>query len=88
MTLITVLAAVPNPSPAQPPGTQGIATAMSWLVWIIGALCLIGAFAAAGKMALEWHRGMGSDGATGHLGKVLAACIVVAAAAPVVNALI
>lgn len=86
--MIRVWAAVPNPGPAQPPGTQGISTAISWTIWIVGALCFIGALAAAGKMALEWHRGMGTDGATGHLGKVLAACIVVAAAAPVVNALV
>ena len=85
---VSLYAAVPQPSPAQPPGTDKTSTVVNWIAWAVTIACLIGALGAAGKMALEWHRGMGQDTSVGHLGKVVFACIVVVCAAQVINQLV
>jgi len=62
-----VLADVPNPTPVQPPGTDGVNTILGWMMWG-GFAVAVGALIAVGILvALSLGRGEG-----GHVsGKVL-----------------
>ncbi len=83
-----LLLAVVNPGTGiQPPGTQGIVTAMGYVSWVVCALCVTGVLLVAGRMALHHRQGIGGEHLSG-LAWVLAACILVAAGSGVVGALI
>jgi cytochrome c oxidase assembly factor CtaG len=71
----------------QPPGTQGIVTALGYVSWIVCALCVAGVLMVAGRMALHHRQGIGGEHMSG-LAWVLGACILVAAGSGVVGALI
>jgi hypothetical protein len=84
----TALLAVVDPGTGiQPPGTQGIVTAMGYVSWVVCALCVTGVLLVAGRMALHHRQGIGGEHMSG-LAWVLAACILVAAGSGVVGALI
>lgn len=52
---------IPDPDPAQPPGTQGVTTIMAWLKWI-GYAVVGGAIVVGGIMiAVSSRRGEGQD---------------------------
>jgi hypothetical protein len=82
-----ILAEISIPSSVQPPGTEGLMTVMGWVSWGVTFLCIIGIFFVAGKMAFSHRRGEGSE-AVGQLGWVMGACVLIAAAGPIVNVLI
>lgn len=92
MTLTTraiqIFAAVPNPNPVQPPGTGHVSTAIGYWAWIAGACLLVGAIGAGVALGFEVHGGRGGSTATTWLGRVVVGCLVLACAAPVINALI
>lgn len=73
-------AAIPDPDPTPPPGTEGITTILSWLKWI-GYAVVGGAIIVGGIMiAVSFRRGEGHDA----LSKVLwpmAGAIVIGAGA-------
>lgn len=75
------------PASVQPPGTAGLLTVLSWGAWIVTLVCIAGIFAVAAKMALSHRRGEGSE-AVGQLGWVMGACVLIAAAGPIVNLLV
>ena len=84
----TLLAADINvPASVQPPGTAGLLTVLGWGSWIVTLVCIAGIFAVAAKMAFSHRRGEGSE-AVGQLGWVMGACVLIAAAGPIVNVLI
>lgn len=84
----TVIAADINvPAAVQPPGTAGLLTVLGWGAWIVTLVCIAGIFAVAAKMAFSHRRGEGSE-AVGQLGWVMGACVLIAAAGPIVNVLI
>ena len=84
----TLLAADINvPAAVQPPGTAGLLTVLSWGAWIVTLVCIAGIFAVAAKMAFSHRRGEGSE-AVGQLGWVMGACVLIAAAGPIVNLLV
>jgi len=82
-----ILADISPPNSGQPPGTAGLMTVMGWVSWGVTFLCIIGIFFVAGKMAFSHRRGEGSE-AVGQLGWVMGACVLIAAAGPIVNVLI
>jgi len=82
-----ILADISPPNSVQPPGTAGLMTVMGWVSWGVTFLCIIGIFFVAGKMAFSHRRGEGSE-AVGQLGWVMGACVLIAAAGPIVNVLI
>jgi len=82
-----ILADITPPASVQPPGTAGLLTVLGWVAWIVTLACICGIFAVAGKMAFSHRRGEGSE-AVGQLGWVMGACVLIAAAGPVVNVLI
>ncbi|BDZ44011.1 hypothetical protein GCM10025865_33540 (plasmid) [Paraoerskovia sediminicola] len=56
-----VIALVPDPGPAQPPGTEGVTTIVSWLKWI-GYVVVAGAIIVGGiAIAVSFRRGEGHD---------------------------
>jgi hypothetical protein len=84
----TLLAAdITVPASVQPPGTAGLLTVLSWGAWIVTLVCIAGIFAVAAKMAFAHRRGEGSE-AVGQLGWVMGACVLIAAAGPIVNLLV
>ena len=84
----TLLAADINvPAAVQPPGTAGLLTVLSWGAWIVTLICIAGISAVAAKMAISHRRGEGSE-AVGQLGWVMGACVLIAAAGPIVNLLV
>jgi hypothetical protein len=82
-----VLADITVPKSSQPPGTAGLMTVMGWVSWGVTFLCIIGVFIVAATMAFQHRRGEGSE-AVGKLGWVMGACVLVAAAGPLVNVLV
>lgn len=82
-----ILADISTPRSVQPPGTAGLMTVMGWVSWGVTFLCIIGILFVAGKMAFSHRRGEGSE-AVGQLGWVMGACVLIAAAGPIVNVLI
>lgn len=83
-----ILAAVPSVgSGTQPPGTQGIVTAMGYAAWVVCAICVVGVFICAGRMAVSHRQGMAGEHVSG-IAYVLAACILVASASAIVGALV
>ena len=94
-TTLTALAATSTllavdinvPAAVQPPGTAGLLTVLSWGAWIVTLVCIAGIFAVAAKMAVSHRRGEGSE-AVGQLGWVMGACVLIAAAGPIVNLLV
>ncbi len=87
ITKTTLLAVVDPGTGIQPPGTQGIVTAMGYVSWVVCALCVTGVLLVAGRMALHHRQGIGGEHMSG-LAWVLAACILVAGGSGVVGALI
>jgi hypothetical protein len=83
-----ILAAVPNVGTGiRPPGVHGIVTVISYVAWIVSALCVTGTLLVAGRMAVHHRQGIGGEHMTG-LAWVLGACILVAAGSGIVGALI
>lgn len=82
-----IAAGINTPVSVQPPGTAGLLTVVGWVAWIVTLACICGIFAVAGKMAFSHRRGEGSE-AVGQLGWVMGACVLIAAAGPIVNVLI
>lgn len=73
------LADVPNPAPAQPPGTGGITTIMSWVKWMGFILCGIALVGALAIYGIQSHRGDGGQGMS-DIVKILLIAVLVGAA--------
>lgn len=71
----------------RPPGADGVDTVIDWVTWIAFSICVLGVIIAGAMMAIGQRRGEGGEHAA-RLGWVLAACIVIGAAMPLVNALL
>ncbi|MFY0407940.1 hypothetical protein [Solicola sp. PLA-1-18] len=82
---LTVLTAVPNPSPDAPPELEGkVDTILGLGLWLVFAACVAGVMLCAGKMALAYRRGdLGES--FGALGGVAVACILAGSASGFVN---
>lgn len=76
-----------NPQITQPPGTDSFSTILGWVMWIVVALCILGVFLVAGRMAVNHRRGEGADHASA-LGWVLGACVLVGSGAGLVGSLV
>lgn len=57
VAVTTTICAVINPTPVQPPGTQGLVTLVNYVLWI--CLAVVGVFFIVGvtQIAASWHRG-------------------------------
>ncbi|MGO0605302.1 MULTISPECIES: hypothetical protein [Brevibacterium] len=66
------IAALPNPNPEQPPGTDGFTTLLNWIAWGVIVLGLAGFLASAGYLAFASFTGREINGFKG-----LVICIIV-----------
>lgn len=82
-----VVLGISQPGSQTPPGMNGVTTLLSWGGWAVSIACLAGVLIVAATMALQHRRGEGGGQAVGHLGWVLAACILGSGAGPLVTAL-
>ncbi|RDH95055.1 hypothetical protein DEU32_11420 [Curtobacterium sp. AG1037] len=58
LTITTTLAGVlPNPTPEQPPGTDGFVTVINWISWIAIFLGIAGFLVSAGTLAFASFTG-------------------------------
>ena len=60
-----VTGVLPDPTPEQPPGTEGLTTAMNWLSWIVISLGLAGFLASTGYLAFAAFTGRTVNGVKG-----------------------
>lgn len=79
-----VLAGLPDPDPAQPPGTEGLTDLLGWARWVALAVCILGLFVAGALMAVQSRRGEGGEN-VGKIGMALAGVIVISAAVALVG---
>jgi len=97
-TLTAVVQPMPGPSPVPPvfnPGTGSAPPALvaqaqlilDVIAWSATSACVAGVLITAALMAVSHHRGMGSEHFMS-LGKVMAACVLVATAGPIVQWLV
>jgi hypothetical protein len=72
----------------EPPSsvTAKLKTLMDWVAWVVTAICVVGIFIVAGRMALMHRRGEGGEHAAG-LAWVATACILVGSASAIVGSL-
>ena len=77
---------VPTPNAVQPPGTDGVNTVVNWAFWMASIACFVGFLGVAATMAIKHRRGEGAESLS-WLGGVLGACVILAAAVPITNAL-
>ena len=82
-----LLGAVPDPTPVQPPGTEGFTAIMGWAKWVALAVCVLGIIAAGAMMAIQSRRGEGGEH-VGKIGMALGGVIVISAAASMVGFLV
>ena len=98
LSQVATLTAVAGPGPAPSVFNPGTGSAPQALVaqaqlildiiaWSATAACVAGVLITAALMAVSHHRGMGSEH-FGSLGKVMAACVLVATAGPIVQWLV
>lgn len=81
------LADVPNPAPAQPPGTGGITTVMSWVKWIGIIVCCVALVAALAINGIQSRRGDGGQGMS-DIVKILLIVVFISASFGLVGALV
>ncbi|GGC17736.1 hypothetical protein [Cellulomonas carbonis] len=79
-----VITTIPNPTPVQPPGTEGLLDIMGWVKWVALAICIIGLIVAGAMMAIQSRRGEGGEHA-GKIGMALGGVIVISAAGALVG---
>ena len=85
LTMLGQLAAVvPNPTPEQPPGTEGITTLLNWISWIVIALGVAGFMASAGFLVWAGLTGREMQGFKG-LGLAILACILAVGAGAIMQ---
>ena len=83
-----VLAAIPNPSPEEPPGGAGFLKILGWGAWIVFGLGVLGILFAAGKMMIDQKSGHGGGQHAQALGMVLVGCIVASVASGIVGGVV
>ena len=87
VTAAPAAADITPPTPARPPGTEGLTTLLNWGMWLVTFAGIIGVLIAAGSMMLSHRRGEGGEQAS-KLGWVMGGCCVAAASGPIVNVLL
>lgn len=76
---------IPNITPEQPPGTDGLTTALNWLSWIIIIIGVAGFLVSAGTLAFAALTGREFNSAKG-LGLSIIVCILATAAGVILQA--
>lgn len=75
-TLITYAVDLPNPTPEQPPGTEGFLTVLNWVSWIMIIGAVAGFIISAGYLAFAAWTGRETHGFKGLTLAIVAAILV------------
>jgi hypothetical protein len=86
-SVLLLLAQAQAPHPVAPPGSGKFQTVENWLMWGAITICVVGLIVCGAKLAIE-HRNGGGGGIGGQVGIVMAGCVLIGAAAPLINALL
>ncbi|WP_258059281.1 hypothetical protein [Clavibacter michiganensis] len=78
-TAISVQGIVPNPTPEQPPGTEGLLTVLNWISWIVIIGGVAAFLVAAGTLAWAAHTGRESNSFKGLLLAIVSGILAAAA---------
>jgi hypothetical protein len=79
-------AALPNPHPVAPPGSEGFLTILNFAMWVLLALCILALMVTGAMMGFNARRGQGGEHASA-LGWVLAGSIVIGSASGIIGVL-
>ncbi len=82
--MVSVLSAISQPNPVQPPGTESFATILNWAMWGVTGVAVLGMLITAGLMAISHRQGMGNEH-MGRLGWIFGGLILAGSAALLVN---
>lgn len=85
--LYRVAGVLPDPTPEQPPGTEGFTTVLNWLSWGVMMLGLAGFLASAGYLAFASFTGREINGFKGLVIAIIV-CILASAAGAIMRVFI
>lgn len=81
---LSLPAALPDPAPIQPPGTEGIATVLGWAKWIGLVVAIFGIIIVAIIMSVNSRRGEGAQN-VGTLGFIFMAVVLIGASTALIG---
>lgn len=82
-----VIAQVPNPTGAPPPGSEKLLTILNWAAWLATAAGVAGIFIVAAMMAIQHGHGRGGEHGA-KLVWVMGGCVLIGASSGIVGALV
>lgn len=83
-TGISIAGTIPNPTPEQPPGTEGFTTILNWLAWAVIIMGVAGFLASAGFLAFASFTGREINGVKGLIISLIV-CILAISAGTIIN---
>ena len=83
-TGISVAGTIPNPTPEQPPGTEGFTTILNWIAWAVIIMGVAGFLASAGFLAFASFTGREINGVKGLIISLIV-CILAISAGTIIN---
>ncbi|MDO2934192.1 hypothetical protein Q2T94_07765 [Paeniglutamicibacter sulfureus] len=83
-TSVDLASVIPNPTPEQPPGTEGFTTILNWIAWAVILLGVAGFLCSAGYLAFASFTGREIQGFKGLVVSLLV-CILAVAAGTIIN---
>jgi hypothetical protein len=83
-TSVGLASVIPNPTPEQPPGTEGFTTILNWIAWAVILLGVAGFLCSAGYLAFASFTGREVQGFKGLVVSLLV-CILAVAAGTIIN---
>ncbi|MGL3808122.1 hypothetical protein ACSYDW_18750 [Paeniglutamicibacter sp. R2-26] len=83
-TGINIAASIPNPTPEQPPGTEGFTTILNWIAWAVIILGVAGFLCSAGFLAFASFTGREINGFKGLIISLIV-CILAISAGTIIN---
>ncbi|MGO2031839.1 MAG: hypothetical protein ACTH2A_12905 [Glutamicibacter ardleyensis] len=81
---IDVAATIPNPTPEQPPGTEGFTTILNWIAWAVIIMGVAGFLVSAGFLAFASFTGREINGFKGLIISLIV-CILAISAGTIIN---
>lgn len=81
---IDVAATIPNPTPEQPPGTEGFTTILNWIAWAVIIMGVAGFLVSAGFLAFASFTGREINGFKGMIISLIV-CILAISAGTIIN---
>lgn len=79
-----VAATIPNPTPEQPPGTEGFTTILNWIAWAVIIMGVAGFLVSAGFLAFASFTGREINGFKGLIISLIV-CILAISAGAIIN---